>query len=666
MNVEGENKNLRSLSREEVAYSELKDGRKGVSLAEGNYFLHVWRKGEWRFKLYDGDCQTALTGTFTLKSIEGLKTSPKATGFRSYIRHNWSNPHEIVEWIIAEIEKHLDEWPEPQPSDIVGASKQKANAPSTMNLLSPEEALERMLESEGQSTIHPLIDFHVCLGLTLGFPIRDANETLIFAKEKPIITRNGILQLNGIFPQDFSVSCQGTPELHPTTLEEMLRLVAEARSKGKIEFPSEKEVFENTLRGIETYWYHTHPAVYVLIACWIIGTYMHPMFKHYPALILQGRRETGKSTLLQILAKTCWNPTPLATALRGAPLFRAIEARRKTYIVDITRLDTRSQDYGDIIDILETGTEKNGAVPRSDKETLEPHYYRTYGPKAIASRYELPFTVKAIRIITEQAPSNEYSMRQHRLDSDERWPRIVNLLLRAAMKYWPEVLNAYNSLEPTPKLVRRSFDYWAPILAVCKVFAPEHYESLVKLAEEMVAQTERADRLSHVEDASIAYLAQLEGPTVTMTLKEITEQVDGLLPEPVGWQTVRAALQNTGLIKRTYKKAKGTSYLLDVEKAKKLAEERGIQLGPEEEQPTQQTSLEEEPPREECRAVLTQENFQLVFGAIKRGCKHKSYVTTEEIEYLTGLKREVLQPILNSLEREGKIVQVFSGCWKPA
>jgi len=46
MNVEGENKNLSRLSRKEVAYSELKDGRKGVSLAEGNYFLHVWRKGK--------------------------------------------------------------------------------------------------------------------------------------------------------------------------------------------------------------------------------------------------------------------------------------------------------------------------------------------------------------------------------------------------------------------------------------------------------------------------------------------------------------------------------------------------------------------------------------------------------------------------------------------
>ena len=50
------------------------------------------------------------------------------------------------------------------------------------------------------------------------------------------------------------------------------------------------------------------------------------------------------------------------------------------------------------------------------------------------------------------------------------------------------------------------------------------------LAEEMAAQAERADRLSHVEGAQNSLLAQLEGSTVTMTLKELTEQVNSLQP----------------------------------------------------------------------------------------------------------------------------------------
>jgi len=166
MNVEDENKSVRRLSRSEVAYSELKDGRKGVSLAEGNYFLHVWRKGKWHFKLYDSDCQQALTGTFTLKSIEGLKTSPKATGFRSYIRHNWSNPHEIVEWIIAEIEEHLDEWLEPQLKNVKVESQEEEREtvvypPDIEQKV--EDEVSRILNAENQlEALKPHLDNVIC------------------------------------------------------------------------------------------------------------------------------------------------------------------------------------------------------------------------------------------------------------------------------------------------------------------------------------------------------------------------------------------------------------------------------------------------------------------------------------------------------------------------
>jgi len=370
--------------------------------------------------------------------------------------------------------------------------------------------------------------------------------------------------------------------------------------------------------------------------------------------------------LLELLRRLCWNPTGREVALREADLFRTVQDSRVTYIADVTRLDPRSKTYSDVIDVYETGTEKGGRVRRVNNETGEPIEYQTYGPKAIATRYELPFTAKCIRIITEKAPDKEYSKRRHRLDFDPEWPELVNLLLRAAIKYWPKVVEAYSQVEQTEKLTGRPFNYWAPLLAICKVFAPQRYDDFVKLAEETAELQEKGDRLSEVEDAILALLLEYQGETATVLLKELTEKVQNIVPWVKDWHIVKSALDNLGIIRRRYESRQGVSYQIALDRAKKKAEAKGILQEIPEESQTQQTGLEEGPPKEECRAILTQENFQLVFGAIKRGCKHKSYVTTEEIEYLTGLKREVLQPILNSLEREGKIVQVFSGCWKPA
>jgi len=64
--------------------------------------------------------------------------------------------------------------------------------------------------------------------------------------------------------------------------------------------------------------------------------------------------------------------------------------------------------------------------------------------------------------------------------------------------------------------------------------------------------------------------------------------------------------------------------------------------------------------------TLTEENFRLVLGKIRETCRVKSYITTEELEYETGLDRDGLLEILRRMEEEGKILQYHHGCWKPA
>ena len=469
----------------------------------------------------------------------------------------------------------------------------KAECPLGAGNLEPIELIEHELEQQHAIKLHPLIDYHEETGLTIGTLLKALLRTLIFAKEKPIIVQIGNCLLEENFAKPISVEYPHWAFLEKTWNEQILLLASEFYKNKQIEFPAESEVFEKVLQKASYYWYHSDPRVYTLIVCWIIGTYFHPIFVFYPALNPQGQRETGKSTLLELLRRLCWNPTGREVALREADLFRTIQDSRVTYIADITRLDPKSKTYSEVIDVYETGTERGGRVRRIDKETGEPIEYQTYGPKAIATRYELPFTAKTIRIITEKAPNKEYSKRRHKLDFDPEWPKLVNLLLRAAIKYWPKVVEAYSQVEQTEKLTGRPFNYWAPLLAICKVFAPQRYDDLVKLAEEMAELQEKGDRLSEVEDAILAVLLEYPGETATILLKELTEKVQSIVPWVKNWHVVKSALDNLGIVKRRYESRQGVSYQIALDRARQKAEAKGILQEIPEESQIQQTEQKE-------------------------------------------------------------------------
>ncbi|MDI6813886.1 MAG: hypothetical protein QMD10_10145 [Desulfitobacteriaceae bacterium] len=350
----------------------------------------------------------------------------------------------------------------------------------------------------------------------------------------------------------------------------------ELLKKGKIENPPPSEVFEKALAEVYHYWFHSDKRYHIFIACWIIGSYMYVIFGRYPPLHLQGPRESGKSTLIDFLSHVAWNPTDPVCALRSAGLFRTIELNRPTYLVDITKLNPKSEEYGDIVDVFEAGWEEGHAIIRCIGENLAPVSFYTFCPKAVASRQTLPFQAKCIRIITEQARDKAYTERRRFMRWDPELPGLVAGLLRCALNLWPEVLKAYQALEQTEKLTGRAFDLWAPVLAVCKVFAPDHYEELLKLAEEDAEKRERGDLMSEVEDAVLAILFPMEGETVSFLLKELTEKVQNSVSWVKTWHPVKSAIVNLGIVKKEYQTSKGLAYNFDLERVREKAQARGV------------------------------------------------------------------------------------------
>lgn len=365
--------------------------------------------------------------------------------------------------------------------------------------------------------------------------------------------------------------------LTPVHRKQILLLAGDYLSGKQMDFPSKKEVFQKTLEKTSYYYWHSDQRWIVMATCWILATYFHPIFTFFPALCLQGERASGKTTLLEVLRKIAWNPTGREVALREADLFRTIQDSRVTYIADITRLNPKSSAYQDVVDVFETGTEQGGCVRRINRDTGEPVTYLTFGPKAVATRYELPFVPKTVRVITEKVKDPIYSDRRAALEFDEDFSEVVGCLIRAAIKYWPEVAEKYRAIEQTEKLKGRPFNYWSTLLAICKVFTPERYDSLLELAEEEAEKMERGDRLSDVEDCVLTILLTFKDETAkSMLLKELTEKVQDRVPWVNDWHIVKSAVINLGIAKRRYSTGKGVAYEFDLERVRKRADSRGV------------------------------------------------------------------------------------------
>ena len=462
--------------------------------------------------------------------------------------------------------------------DVLKAFCDKAKCPFGLENLTPIEILKLEIAESENIIIHPLIDYNSKVGLTLGVPLSKhafpgaSNQFLVFMAEKPFILPKKPPENEADFPTHVQLKQARWLAVSPTYKKESLLVSLEAFEKGKIEFPPKNEVFEKTVGGISKYWGHRDTRYYTLVACWAIATWFYPIFQHFPILNPQGQRKTGKTTLLEVLRQICWNPTPRECALREAGLFRTIQDSRPTYIIDITKLDGKNRNYIDVIDVCESGTERGGVVKRVNKETGEPLTFQVYSPKAIATRTELPFVEKAIRIITEEDTSK--TRVRHQLEKDDVWPEIVGGLLRAALKYWPEVAQTYEALEPTEKLQGRFFDYWSPLLAVCKVFAPEKFQELLSLAEEYAATQAFEDMISEVENAVLSIMLEYEDETLTITLKDLTLKVKELVPWLNSWHHVKSAVENLHIVRRKYSASKGLTYQLDVALAHEKARQR--------------------------------------------------------------------------------------------
>ena len=306
---------------------------------------------------------------------------------------------------------------------------------------------------------------------------------------------------------------------------------------------------------------------YIIATCFILGTYLFPLFSTFGYLIISGEKGAGKGTFLDIMEKTCWNATSKQISVSEAVLFRRIAEQRPTLIIDEYHRAIKHRNSGNaLISILESGYEKGGCVPRVEevRDGKIRKYvvvdYPVYGPKIVATRMPVEADDKGIKIIMPKISTDQiFAKRKKELEYDPFFENIRLNTMKWCINHQDSVLKEYMAIEPNHQLNGREFNVWLPVLAIAKVAFPEKYKNLLKFAGDTVcsarsATYEKEDRVL----TALYYLSRagelkdgenrLNTPSYKVTNKEISTTLQENEDEGMHHNTIKSALENLKIV----------------------------------------------------------------------------------------------------------------------
>jgi 5S rRNA maturation endonuclease (ribonuclease M5) len=225
------------------------------------------------------------------------------------------------------------------------------------------------------------------------------------------------------------------------------------------------------------------PGAPIALAAWTMATWVVDAFEVAPYLsVTSAEKRCGKTTLLDLLSYVVREP--LATAnISEAALFRAVEARRPTLLIDEgQQLRERTERAAALHDLLAAGHTRGRPVYRVAKtgEGFRLETHEAFGFKAIALVGE----------ISDILADRSISIRMSRRKPGEKVERFRRLRIKAEteplrqrLEAWAianeaRVREAYLRVEPPAWMNDRAADNWAVLWAVVQVAAPDRLPDL--------------------------------------------------------------------------------------------------------------------------------------------------------------------------------------------
>jgi len=205
---------------------------------------------------------------------------------------------------------------------------------------------------------------------------------------------------------------------------------------------------------------------YGLLSAWIIATYFYQIFYAFPFLFLYGKKQSGKSRLLTVLERLCFN----AMKIKGvsvASMSDSIDGVRGTFLNDQAEilLDKRN---GEIVGILADSYTKGGGnrrVVSLTNKTRSMVEFETYAPKAFASTKDIDSDLKDRCILMPMIRAKrDYPEPEAFLSV---WEETRDKLYRLLFTRWNEVKKIYPNTGQ--QVNHRIKELWKPLETILRL-----------------------------------------------------------------------------------------------------------------------------------------------------------------------------------------------------
>lgn len=259
-------------------------------------------------------------------------------------------------------------------------------------------------------------------------------------------------------------------------------------------------LFRDIRSYIQRFVYFTNPAHSDLLAVWCMGTYLFPIFRHYPYLWLNAEKGSGKTTALEVMLPICFNgqmvvsPTP-------AVLFREVATNRTTLLIDeFERMTKQNKELGTaLFEILNAGYNREGQVKRAEaipKGGFKLTTYSAYSPKIFSGIQQIDDVLRDRTIQVRMLRKGGHDVRERYKITEEVRALQQNLcdrLYMFALSYAAEIATIYHSdlmeRDYLKHLNNRELDLWEPLASI---FYAVDKEGLIGLMEPLIALSKQS------------------------------------------------------------------------------------------------------------------------------------------------------------------------------
>lgn len=243
------------------------------------------------------------------------------------------------------------------------------------------------------------------------------------------------------------------------------------------------------------------PGVALVVSLWVMATHVFDVFDKFPLLaVTSPEKRCGKTTLLTLLLWLC-REALLASNVSPASVYRLIELKRPTFLIDEAQsLTRRGSEATEVLrELLCAGIDKNAKVLRvGGANNDEVKEFGIACPKVLASIGK-PDGVVLDRCLEAEMRRKTAadSVRPYRSRVAEPEGEAIRTQLEAwATANQGRVQQVYDALEPFDLENDRLAEMLLPLMAVATVVAPDRLPELEEYAESIQAKEREAERQS--------------------------------------------------------------------------------------------------------------------------------------------------------------------------